>query len=103
MLLIVVLPDVATVPLQSPEPEQAVASVELQVSCVLPPIATDIGLALSVSVGAAGLDCVAAPPPHPARTSAAALREIEVRPRNMAKPRTADCVRSDIPVTSRRR
>lgn len=51
MLLIVCVPDVATVPLQSPEPVHEVASVDTQESCVLPPIATEVGFALRDSVG----------------------------------------------------
>jgi len=38
-------------PLQPPEAVQAVALVELQLSAVVPPTATDVGFALIVAVG----------------------------------------------------
>jgi hypothetical protein len=46
------VPLVASVPLQAPEAVQDVALVELQVSVELPPLATEVGLAVSVTVGA---------------------------------------------------
>jgi hypothetical protein len=63
MLLIVCVPDVATVPLQSPDPVHEVASVDDHVSVVLPPIATDIGLAVSESVGSGGASGSCSSPP----------------------------------------
>ncbi|HWX30516.1 MAG TPA: hypothetical protein VNZ53_24120 [Steroidobacteraceae bacterium] len=48
------LPLVANAALQPPEPLQAVALVELQVSVDVPPKATAVGFALTVAVGAAG-------------------------------------------------
>jgi hypothetical protein len=54
MLLMAVLPEVFLLPLQPPEAVQEVAFVEDHVSCVLPPLATLVGLALSVTVGAGG-------------------------------------------------
>jgi hypothetical protein len=51
---IVWLPDVAFVPLQPPLAVQDVALVEDQVSCVLPPDATLVGLADRLTVGVGG-------------------------------------------------
>jgi hypothetical protein len=48
----VLLPDVACVPVQPPEAEQLVAFVELHCKVVCPPLTTLVGLALKVSVGA---------------------------------------------------
>ena len=60
------VPLVALVPLQPPEAVQLVALVELQVIEAVPPCATLIGSAVSVSVGAAATatvtDCVTLPP-----------------------------------------
>ena len=53
-LLIVWLPDVTLVPLQPPEAVQEFALVDDQVSCVLPPVATLMGFAVNVTVGAGG-------------------------------------------------
>ena len=47
-------PDVAREPLHAPEAVQLVAFVEDQVSCELPPLATVVGFALIVAVGAGG-------------------------------------------------
>ena len=88
MLLIVVVPEGATVPLQSPDPAHEVASVDAHVSCVLPPLATDIGFALSVNVGN-GMDEESSPSPQPASTSAAAVRLTAAALRNMANRGTA--------------
>jgi hypothetical protein len=49
------LPLVPFVPLQPPEAVQLVALVELHVSVEVPPLATLVGLALSVTVTAGGL------------------------------------------------
>ena len=84
MLPIVVVPEGATVPFQSPDPEQEVASVEDQESCVLPPIVTDVGFALSVNVGNGMLEESPDPSPQPASTSAAAVRLAAAALRNMA-------------------
>ena len=54
------LPEVALVPLHPPEAVQLVAFVELQVSVGVPLVATEVGLADRVTVGA-GVD----PPPPP--------------------------------------
>jgi hypothetical protein len=63
------VPEVSSVPLQPPEAVQEVASVEDQVSVLLPPEETDVGLAERVTVGAGGdvitetdADCAADPP-----------------------------------------
>jgi hypothetical protein len=53
-LAMVWLPEVALAPLHPPEAVQPVASVDDQVSCVLPPRVTAVGLAEKVTVGAAG-------------------------------------------------
>jgi len=60
------LPDVALVPLQPPEAVQLVAFVELQVSVGVPLVATEVGLAERVTVGA-GVD----PPPPPVTVTVA--------------------------------
>ena len=71
MLEIVCVPDVATLPLQSPEPVHEVALDDDQVSCVLPPMPTDIGSALSDNVGAPVGDSSSVPPePQPLKISA---------------------------------
>jgi hypothetical protein len=48
------LPLAALAPLQPPEPVHDVAFVVLQLSVALPPVATLVGIAVSVTVGAAG-------------------------------------------------
>ena len=53
-------PLVASVPVQAPEAVQEVALVELHVSVELPPLATLVGLAVSVTVGAAVLTVMVA-------------------------------------------
>ncbi|HSC07769.1 MAG TPA: hypothetical protein VLD59_13160 [Steroidobacteraceae bacterium] len=54
MLLIVWLPDVALVPVQPPDAVHDVVLVLDQVSVELPPDDTEVGFAVSVSVGAGG-------------------------------------------------
>ena len=49
------LPLVAFAPLQPPDAVQLVASVELQVSVEAPPLTTEVGFAVSVTVGAGGV------------------------------------------------
>jgi hypothetical protein len=61
------VPLVATAPLQAPEAVHAVASVELQVKVELAPLATVVGAAVNVTVGAGPVtttsaDCEAEPP-----------------------------------------
>ncbi len=58
-------PLVARTPLQPPEAVQLVALVELQVSVELPPLATLVGLAVSVTVGAGTIVTVALALPLP--------------------------------------
>jgi hypothetical protein len=53
-LLIAWLPEVCRFPVQPPDAVQAVAFVDDQVSWVLPPLATLVGLAFNVTVGADG-------------------------------------------------
>ncbi len=67
-------PLVAWVPDQPPEAVQEVALVELQVSVEVPPEATLVGLAVSVTVGADAVtvtvaDCGAPVPPDPVQVS----------------------------------
>jgi hypothetical protein len=82
-LFIVIWPDVAIVPLQPPEPVHEVASVDDQVSVVLPPMFTDMGLALSCTVGAGGVSaCVLSSPPQATVTAAANVQT--AMDRNMA-------------------
>lgn len=52
MLLMTWLPEVAFAPVQPPEAVHDVALVLAHVSVALPPDRTDVGLAVSVSVGA---------------------------------------------------
>jgi hypothetical protein len=64
---VLVEPLVASDPLQPPEALQAVAFVDDQVNADLAPLATVLGLAVKVTVGAALVtatvaDCVALPP-----------------------------------------
>ena len=54
------LPEGIMAPDHAPEAEQEVASVEDQVSIEEPPLATDVGFAVSDTVGAGGV-----PPPEP--------------------------------------
>ena len=50
------VPLVALAPLQPPEAAQEVALVELHVSVEVPPLATEVGFAVSVTVGAGTRD-----------------------------------------------
>ncbi|HSC07771.1 MAG TPA: hypothetical protein VLD59_13170 [Steroidobacteraceae bacterium] len=103
MLEIVCVPDVATLPLQSPEPVHEVALVDDQVSCVLPPIPTDIGSALSDSVGGLVGDSSSVPPePQPLNISAeVAIAAAAVR--NDVKPAPVEeLIHVLIPPNSRR-
>jgi hypothetical protein len=54
MLLMVALPEVFRLPLQPPEAVHEFALVDDQVSWLLPPLCTLVGLAFSVTVGAGG-------------------------------------------------
>jgi hypothetical protein len=60
----------ALLPDQPPEAVQDVEFVELQVSVELCPLATDVGLALRVTVGAGVCDKVLDPPPPPQEINA---------------------------------
>ncbi len=53
------VPLVASVPLQPPDAVHEVASVELQVSADVPPLATFVGAAVSVAVGSGAIVTVA--------------------------------------------
>lgn len=73
---LVSVPEVARAPLQLPLAEQAVALLALHVKAVVPPGLTELGLAVRVSVGAAGPDGVTetrivleAAPPAPLQVS----------------------------------
>jgi hypothetical protein len=64
---VVIEPLVASEPLQPPDAAQVVALVEDQLNVAVPPLATVLGLALSVTVGAGVVtvtvaDCTALPP-----------------------------------------
>jgi hypothetical protein len=63
----------ASVPVQPPEAVHAVALVELQVSADVPPLATVVGLAVSVAVGTGAIVTVAVAgwlePPGPVQLS----------------------------------
>jgi hypothetical protein len=68
-------PLVALVPDQAPEAVHEVALVADQVSVELAPLATELGAALKLTVGAGAVtetvaDCVALPPPVPVQVSA---------------------------------
>jgi hypothetical protein len=68
-------PLVALVPDQAPEAVQEVALVADQVRVELAPLATVLGAALKLTVGAGAVtetvaDCVALPPPLPVQVSA---------------------------------
>jgi hypothetical protein len=67
------VPDVVLVPDQDPDAAQLVAFVELHASCEAAPGCTDVGDAVSVTVGAAAVDTVTAAvremePPAPVQT-----------------------------------
>lgn len=90
MLEIVCVPDVATVPLQSPERVHEVASVDDQVSCVLPPIPTDIGSALSDNVGALVEGSSSVPPELQPLSTNADVATAATAARNQVRPAAAD-------------
>jgi hypothetical protein len=80
-------PEEALVPLQSPEAVQDVASVEDQVSVLLPPAEIDVGLAEILTVGiGVGVAPSLEPPPQAAseirhasnRTRAGKLRKVRM-------------------------
>ena len=62
MELIVWLPEVAFAPNHAPEAEQLVALLDDQVSVVEPPLVTDDGFAVRLSVGALGEGELPPPP-----------------------------------------
>lgn len=82
------LPEVAFDPLHAPEAVQDVAFVVLQVSVVFCPLETEVGCAVSVTVGAAGaggglfppdcppVDALSPPPPQAASPNATAQHTV---------------------------
>ena len=71
---VVCVPLAARVPLQPPDAVHAVALVELQVSVEVAPLATDVGDAVSVTVGVGAVtvtvaDAVGLVPPDPVHVS----------------------------------
>lgn len=80
--VIVSVPEIALDPDQLPLAPHLLASVLLQVSVVLAPVGTDIGLADRDTVGATAASAGLSPPPHPA-SSIANRRHVRSPPHAM--------------------